>query len=267
MGYRAAGTDTGATNPQVSYDPNSHYSYNGTTWVKNGGGPAPASGFGAGSLGSNIAGAAAAATRTATNGRSPFSTTFTPGAGAGWKAAPTTPPTPTVAQPSSAMGAPAMAPPPTASPSGTESGPGILEQWFNSRANGTDPGYEYATKRGLTDINNQQSAMGSFNSGATGQRQDDFLANMGAQREGQLDSLAGGASGEHQGKVNSMFSQGLGIAGGQAGLASGYDLGAGSAMSKANEAALMLALNKAGVDGKAAQSFINMIFGGAALAA
>jgi hypothetical protein len=121
-------------------------------------------------------------------------------------------------------------------------------------------------KRGMTDLGNRSAAAGSFNSGAARQQESDFAANMAAQREGQLDALAGGASGEHQGRLNSMFNQGLGLAGGQAGLASGYDLGAGNAMSSANMGALMLGLQKAGVDSQAAQGFLNNLFSGVSLA-
>lgn len=150
---------------------------------------------------------------------------------------------------------------------GTESGPGILEQWFNQRANGTDPAYEYGMGRGMDAIDRRMAAGGSFNSGARGEQLSDFAANMGALRMGQLDSLAGGASGEHQGRINSMFAQGMGLAGGQAGLAGQYDIGAGNAMSAANQAILMMMLNKAGVDSQATQGFINNLFSGLGLAA
>lgn len=157
----------------------------------------------------------------------------------------------------------APAPAPTA---GTASGPGILEQWFNMRASGTDPAYEYALKRGTRDINNEFAARGGFNSGGAMQRIGDFEANMAAQRMGQLDSLAGGASGEHQGRLNSMFSQGLGLAGGQAGLSSGYDLGAANAMNQNSLAAIQLGLDKAGVDPKMRQQILDSLFGLGSLA-
>lgn len=150
---------------------------------------------------------------------------------------------------------------------GTESGPGILESWFNQRAAGSDPGYEYATSRGMKDLNNAYAARGMFNSGAAMQGTSDYLANSGAQRMAQLDSLAGGASGEHQGRLNSMFGQGQALAGGQSGLAGQYDLGAANAMSTADQAQLMMALQKAGVDQKAAQGFINNLLGVGAIAA
>jgi hypothetical protein len=148
-------------------------------------------------------------------------------------------------------------------PYGTESGPGILENWFQQRAGGTDPGYEYAVSRGLKDLGTRSAARGGFNSGAAVQQESDYLANMGAQRETQLDALAGGASGEHQGRVNSMFNQGAALAGGQAGLAGQYDLGAAQSMSASDVAQLMMMLNKAGVDSQAAQGLINNIIGGA----
>lgn len=148
-------------------------------------------------------------------------------------------------------GAPGAPPP---NPYGSQSGPGILESWFNQRANGTDPAYEYALKRGGDDLDSRMSAGGSFNSGARGQQLSDFYANMGAQREGQLDALAGGASGEHQNRVNSMFGQGLGLAGGESGINSAYDLSAGNAMSDALKALLGYTQGKSGVDDKSRQS-------------
>ena len=54
-----------------------------------------------------------------------------------------------------------------------------------------------------------------------------------------------------------MFNQGLGVAGGQAGLASAYDLGAAGNMQAANQAQQQMALNKAGVDAKANQGLIS----------
>lgn len=144
-------------------------------------------------------------------------------------------------------------PPAPPSPTGTESGPGILEDWFNQRASGTDPAYEYAMKRGGDAIDTRMAAGGSFNSGARAQQQSDFAANMGAQRLGQLDALAGGASGEHQNRVNSMFNQGLNLAGGQSGINSAYDLAAGRSMSDALSALLGYTTNKAGVDSKSNQ--------------
>jgi hypothetical protein len=139
---------------------------------------------------------------------------------------------------------------------GTESGPGILENWFNQRATGTDPAFEYASKRGMETLGNRYAAGGSFNSGARAQGESDFMANLVAQRMGQLDSLAGGASGEHAGRIAQMFGTGNQIAGGQAGLASAYDLGAAGNMSAAQQAQQQMALNKAGVDAKANQGLI-----------
>jgi hypothetical protein len=147
----------------------------------------------------------------------------------------------------------APAPPPPPSPSGSQSGPGILENWFNQRANGTDPAYEYATKRGMEQLGTASAARGGFNSGAARQQESDFMANMGAQRTGQLDALAGGASGEHQNRLNSMFNQGQALAGGQSGINSAYDLAAGKSMSDALSALLGFTTNKAGVDSKSNQ--------------
>lgn len=146
-------------------------------------------------------------------------------------------------------------------PYGSQSGPGILESWFNQRAAGTDPAYDYSMKRGMEALGNRSAAAGNFNSGAARQQESDFAANMAAQRMGQLDALAGGASGEHLGRLGLMFQQGLGIAGGQAGQASAYDLGAAGNMAAANQAQQQMFLNKAGVDQQAAQAGINNLLG------
>lgn len=135
-------------------------------------------------------------------------------------------------------GAPAPAAP--APTYGTNSGPGILQQWFNERASGTDPGYEYATGRGLTALNNQYAARGGFDSGASEQGDSDYLANMGSQREAQLDQLATGASNENSNQVSQMLGLGMGLAGGQSGLAGAYDLGAGNDLTSANNTGLQL---------------------------
>lgn len=140
---------------------------------------------------------------------------------------------------------------------GSQSGPGILESWFNQRATGTDPAFEYASKRGLESIANRSSAAGNFNSGATRQQESDFMANLVAQRMGQLDALAGGASGEHLGRLGMMFGQGQGIAGGQAGLSSAYDLGAAGNIAAANNAMNQMALNSAGQQQQANSGFVN----------
>ena len=145
-------------------------------------------------------------------------------------------------------------------PYGTESGPGILENWFNQRANGVDAAYDYAMKRGMEKLGNSSAAAGSFNSGAARQQESDFAANMGAQRMASLDALAGGASGEHQGRLNAMFNQGLGLAGGMAGTSGAYDLKAADSLNAANQAILSMFLGKAGVDGKANQQGLNNLF-------
>ena len=152
-----------------------------------------------------------------------------------------------------------------ANPYGSQSGPGILENWFNERANGTDPAYEYAMKRGMESLGNRSSAAGSFNSGAARQQESDFAANMGAQRLGQLDSLAGGASGEHQNRLNSMFGQGLGLAGGESGVNTAYDLAGGKAMSDALSALLGYTTNKSGVDSQSNNQGYNNILKGLAV--
>lgn len=170
--------------------------------------------------------------------------------------------------PGTSPGAMAAANTPAAVPDyGSASGPGYLEQRYLSRLNGDDLSYNYALKRGMDAVDSRMAAGGSYNSGARGQQLSDLSANLAAQSQSQLDALAGGASGERQGALNSMFGQAFGIAGGQSGLASTYDTGAGNALSAGNEAALMMALQKAGVDQKAAQGLINNIFGAAAVGA
>lgn len=158
-------------------------------------------------------------------------------------------------------------------PYGSQSGPGILEDWFNKRATGTDPAFEYGLKRGTEQLGNRFSAAGAFNSGAARQQESDLYANLISQREGQLDALAGGASGEHQNRLNSMFSQGLGLAGGESGINSAYDLAAAGAQKDALAAALGYGVNKAGVDSQSTQQglgnitgILSMIYGGGALA-
>lgn len=160
---------------------------------------------------------------------------------------------------------PVYTPEKATSPFGSESGPGILESWFNQRATGTDPAFEYASRRGISDLANRYAAAGSFNSGAARQGESDFMANLIAQRQGQLDALAGGASGEHMGRLNAMFNQGLGLAGGQAGLASAYDLGAAGNIEAANRAINEMNLRKAGVDEQFRQGRLNTLGSGYAL--
>lgn len=142
-------------------------------------------------------------------------------------------------------------------PGGSESGPGILEQWFNQRANGIDQGYQYAMDRGTRNLNNEAAARGGYNSGATLQSIGDFSANMGAQREAQLDALAGGASGEHSKRLEDMFGIGTTLAKDQAGTAGGYDSAAGAGLSESQKAQLQLLLNKMGVDPAQAKALFN----------
>jgi hypothetical protein len=148
---------------------------------------------------------------------------------------------------------------------GTESGPGILDQWFNQRATGTDPGYEYTTGRGLKALDSQYAARGGYNSGAALQGGSDYLANMGAQREGQLDQLAAGASGERAGQLSTMLGLGMGLTGGLSGLGSAYDLGAGNALSSGNATSLQLGTNAAMLPYQANSNLMSQGLGLAAL--
>lgn len=150
---------------------------------------------------------------------------------------------------------------------GTESGPGILGQWFNQRATGTDPGWEYATGRATDSINKQYTARGGYNSsGATGALSD-MYANATSQREGQLDSLAGGASMEHQNTLNGMFTEGNALASGQAGAVGGNTALGAAGMSGASRDQIDLLLAKNGVDQKTRQGELDAIFGAGGIAA
>ena len=151
-------------------------------------------------------------------------------------------------------------PGPTAPTGGTESGAGILEDWFSKRAAGIDQAYEYSMKRGGDAIDDRMAAGGSFNSGARGRQLSDFSANMGAQRQGQLDQLAVGADAAHRGRLGDMFKVMMGLAGGQAGTSTAYDTGAAGAMSDALSAALGFGTNKAGVDSQSQQTGLNNLF-------
>lgn len=144
---------------------------------------------------------------------------------------------------------------------GTQSGPGIMQQWFSQRASGTDPGWEYATKRAGTSLDNAYAARGMYNSGAALQGQGDMLANMTSQREGQLDALAGGASNEYGADLNRMIGMGTGLANSEAGLGSAYDLGAGNALNTGNAAALQLGTNAAMIPYLAKQGLMQNLFG------
>lgn len=149
---------------------------------------------------------------------------------------------------------------PEAAPQGgTQSGPGILENWFNQRANGTDPGWEYGMGRASDSINRQFAARGGYNSSGAMQSLSDMYANANSQREGQLDALAGGASGEHQRRLEDMFNQGQGLANGQANTAQGYDFAGGGAMANGMRTKMDLFLNRSGVDQKTRQGQLNAI--------
>lgn len=162
---------------------------------------------------------------------------------AGGGVAPVTPgsgPTPTSIAPGSATAPASSAAAPSAPTYGTASGPGILQQWFDERASGTDPGWEYETGRNATALDNEYAARGGYDSGAALQGQSDLMANEEAQREGQLDTLAGGASGENLGQISQMLGAESGLASGQAGLAGQYDLGAATDETNANNTGLSL---------------------------
>lgn len=148
-------------------------------------------------------------------------------------------------------------------PYGSQSGPGILENWFNQRATGTDPAFEYAMGRGNTALDNQYAAAGMANSGAAAQGKSDLYANLISQREGQLDSLAAGAGGEHENRLRDMFGVGSNLAGGEAGTMGAYDLASAHSNDSLMQALIQMLGNKAGVDAKANQGLFTNILGGA----
>lgn len=150
---------------------------------------------------------------------------------------------------------------------GTESGPGIMQQWFGQRATGTDPGWEYEMRRAGTALNNQYAARGMYNSGAATQGLGDMYAGAVANREGQLDQLAGGASAERANQLTTMLGLGTGLAGGQAGLGAAYDTSAANAMSGANSLGLQLGTQAAMIPYMANQQTMNQLFGLGTLAA
>lgn len=188
-------------------------------------------------------------------------------------------------------------PPDNTAPGGTASGPGILEQWFNQRvdssgkpgiledwftqrANGSDPGYEYAMRRGIGDINREFASRGGYNSSAALGRISDYTANMGAQRQAQLDQLASGASGEkstrttqldtlatgasneYRSRLADMFNTAGDIANGRAATSGKYDQAIADAIATGNTAELMMMLNRAGIDQQTAQQFVDFMIAG-----
>jgi len=139
---------------------------------------------------------------------------------------------------------------------GSQSGPGILENWFNQRATGIDAASQYATKRGMEALDSRYGAVGLANSGAARQGESDLLANIEAQREAQLDALAAGASGEHIRRNEDLFNIGDKIASDRSAINSSYDLAGAKAWADALAAALGLGANKAGVDSQSNQQGI-----------
>lgn len=141
---------------------------------------------------------------------------------------------------------------------GSQSGPTAVEDWFNQRASGTDPGWEYATGRAQDQINNQYAARGGYNSSGATQSLSDMYANATSQREGQLDTLANSATIAHQNALNEMFNVGGGIASGQAGTAATYDTASGAAQGQGLQNTLNLGAAKNGVDAANTQSEISL---------
>ena len=98
-----------------------------------------------------------------------------------------------------------------------------------------------------------------------------MYANAVSQREGQLDNLSAAASGAHQNSLNSMFTNGLGLANGQAGVSGVYDKAAGDAQNEGLRSQIDLMLARQGVDQKTRQGQLDAIFNvgktGAAIAA
>lgn len=154
----------------------------------------------------------------------------------------------------------------SAAPYGTESGPTYAEDRYNSRATGTDPGWEYATGRATDAINNAYAARGGYNSSGATNSLSDMFANATSQREGQLDSLASAADAARASKIGTMFNEGNSIASGKAGTAAGYDSASGSAQEQALRNQLTIQLQKAGVDPAKIQAEVNTILAGTKIA-
>lgn len=150
---------------------------------------------------------------------------------------------------------------------GSQSGPTYAEDRYTSRANGTDPGWEYATGRATDQINKQYAARGGYNSSGAMNSIGDMFANATSQREGQLDQLAGAATSAHQNALNSMFTTGTNIANGVTGAGAPGTAGAGDAQTQNLRSQLDLMLAKNGVDQKTRQGQLDAIFGGTKLAA
>lgn len=144
----------------------------------------------------------------------------------------------------SASATPAATPPPY----GSQSGPTAIEDRYNQRANGTDPGWEYATGRATDAINNQSAQRGGYNSSSAVGAIGDMFANATSQREGQLDTLANEATGAHQNALNSMFVNGESIANGSSGAGQAYGMGGGGAIDQNTQNQINLTLAKYGVD-------------------
>lgn len=150
---------------------------------------------------------------------------------------------------------------PPQNPYGSESGNTYLEDRYISRLYGDDPAFNYASKRGMEALGNRSAAAGNFNSGAARQQEGDFMANLTAQSQAQLDALSAGATGARQNKTDSMYRTLLGLAGGQSGINTAYDLKAGDTMSDALSALLGYTTGKAGVDDKSNQQGFKNIIG------
>lgn len=146
---------------------------------------------------------------------------------------------------------------PAPNPHGTESGNTYLEDRYLQRLYGKDPAFNYAAKRGMESLGTRSAAAGNFNSGAARAQESDFMANILAQSQGQLDALAGGATGARQNKLNAMFNQGIGLAGGQSGTNTAYDLKTAEGMQNALNALLGYTTGKGGVDPQSNQQGIN----------
>jgi hypothetical protein len=158
-------------------------------------------------------------------------------------------------------GGAAAAPAEAAPTTGTQSGPGILENWFNQRAGGTDPGWEYGIGRASDAINKQYAARGGYNSSGAMQSLSDMYSNATSQRESQLDQLAAGASGEHQRRTDSMFGQGMGLANSQAGTAWNYDSAEGASMASNMAKQMDLMMQQSGLSQQTRQAQLDAIFG------
>jgi hypothetical protein len=88
---------------------------------------------------------------------------------------------------------------------GELAGPGALEKRYQDRASGANPALDYDRKVGQEAIDNAFAARGLGNSGAALKATADLNANISAENQRQLDSLAAGAQGAQETRLGGAF--------------------------------------------------------------